>query len=70
MSGRSSASGQDAPARPARSLLRRLGVDGILRQHADLTICLWPTREVTRVIGAVAQGDLLQTVRLDFDGRR
>ena len=27
------------------------------------------TREVTRVIGAVAQGDLLQTVRLDVDGR-
>jgi CheY-like chemotaxis protein/signal transduction histidine kinase/HAMP domain-containing protein len=32
----------------------------------DLT---WPTTEVTRVIGAVAQGDLLQTVRLDVDGR-
>src|SRR5437899_6559479 len=30
---------------------------------------LWPTREVTRVIGAVEQGDLLQTVRLDVDGR-
>ena len=30
---------------------------------------LWPTQEVTRVIGAVAQGDLLQTVRLDVDGR-
>ena len=30
---------------------------------------LWPTREVTRVIGAVAQGDLLETVRLDVDGR-
>src|SRR6195256_331267 len=29
----------------------------------------WPTTEVTRVIGAVAQGDLLQTVRLDVDGR-
>jgi len=24
---------------------------------------------LTRVIGAVAQGDLLQTVRLDVDGR-
>jgi HAMP domain-containing protein/CheY-like chemotaxis protein/signal transduction histidine kinase len=31
---------------------------------------LWPTREVTRVIGAVAQGDLLQTVQLDVDGRK
>src|SRR5216683_320040 len=30
---------------------------------------IWPTREVTRVISAVAQGDLLQTVRLDVDGR-
>src|SRR3981189_3822717 len=30
---------------------------------------LWPTREVTRVIGAVAQGDLLQTVHLDVEGR-
>ena len=30
---------------------------------------LWPTREVTRVIGAVAQGDLLHTVNLDVDGR-
>ena len=26
---------------------------------------LWPTREVTRAVAAVAQGDLLQTVRLD-----
>ncbi|GIK95998.1 MAG: histidine kinase [Alphaproteobacteria bacterium] len=30
---------------------------------------LWPTREVTRAIAAVAQGNLLQTVRLDVDGR-
>ncbi|HZR89510.1 MAG TPA: HAMP domain-containing protein [Bradyrhizobium sp.] len=30
---------------------------------------LWPTREVTRAVAAVAQGDLLQTVRLDVDGR-
>jgi HAMP domain-containing protein/CheY-like chemotaxis protein/signal transduction histidine kinase len=30
---------------------------------------LWPTKEVTRAIAAVAQGDLLQTVRLDVDGR-
>jgi HAMP domain-containing protein/CheY-like chemotaxis protein/putative methionine-R-sulfoxide reductase with GAF domain len=28
-----------------------------------------PTAEVTRAIAAVAQGDLLQTVRLDVDGR-
>jgi HAMP domain-containing protein/CheY-like chemotaxis protein/signal transduction histidine kinase len=30
---------------------------------------LWPTTEVTRAISAVAQGDLLQTMRLDVDGR-
>src|SRR5207302_1664385 len=30
---------------------------------------LWPTSEVTRAIAAVAQGDLLQTVQLDVDGR-
>ncbi|HEY1304640.1 MAG TPA: HAMP domain-containing protein [Vicinamibacterales bacterium] len=30
---------------------------------------LWPTTEVTRVLAAVAKGDLLQTVRVDVDGR-
>jgi HAMP domain-containing protein/CheY-like chemotaxis protein/signal transduction histidine kinase len=30
---------------------------------------LWPTREVTDAIAAVARGDLLQSVRLDIDGR-
>jgi HAMP domain-containing protein/CheY-like chemotaxis protein/signal transduction histidine kinase len=30
---------------------------------------LWPTTEVTRAIGAVAKGDLLQTVPLEVDGR-
>ncbi len=30
---------------------------------------LWPTAAVTHAIAAVAQGDLLQTVRLDVDGR-
>ncbi|MGQ0539633.1 MAG: hybrid sensor histidine kinase/response regulator, partial [Gemmatimonadaceae bacterium] len=30
---------------------------------------VWPTTEVTRAISAVAQGDLLQNVRLDVDGR-
>src|SRR5215831_6421861 len=29
----------------------------------------WPTTEVTRAVAAVAQGDLLQTVQLDVDGR-
>src|SRR5207248_2278505 len=30
---------------------------------------LWPITEVTRTISAVAKGDLLQTMRLDVDGR-
>ncbi|MGE5178735.1 MAG: HAMP domain-containing protein, partial [Bacteroidota bacterium] len=30
---------------------------------------VWPTREVTRAITAVARGDLLQTVATDVDGR-
>jgi HAMP domain-containing protein/CheY-like chemotaxis protein/signal transduction histidine kinase len=30
---------------------------------------LWPTTEVTRAVAAVAQGNLLQTVHLDVDGR-
>ena len=30
---------------------------------------LWPTTEVARAIAAVAQGDLLQAVPLDVDGR-
>ncbi|RAI45441.1 HAMP domain-containing protein [Rhodoplanes roseus] len=30
---------------------------------------LWPTKEVTRAVAAVAQGDLLKTVRLEVDGR-
>ena len=30
---------------------------------------LWPTAEVTRAVAAVAQGNLLQTVRLDVEGR-
>src|SRR5262249_47957941 len=30
---------------------------------------LWPTTQMTRAIGAVAQGDLLQTVPMDVDGR-
>jgi HAMP domain-containing protein/CheY-like chemotaxis protein/signal transduction histidine kinase len=30
---------------------------------------VWPTTEVSRALAAVAQGDLLQTMRLDVDGR-
>ena len=30
---------------------------------------VWPTTEVTRTIGAVAKGDLTQTMALEFDGQ-
>src|SRR5262249_39497794 len=30
---------------------------------------LWPTKEVATAVAAVAQGDLLKTVRLEVDGR-
>jgi HAMP domain-containing protein/CheY-like chemotaxis protein/signal transduction histidine kinase len=39
------------------------------RVNALIDDLLWPTTEVTRAIEAVAQGNLLQTVRLEVDGR-
>src|SRR6202007_1042732 len=42
-------------------------MEGSINQLID--DLLWPTTEVTRAIEAVAQGNLLQTVRLDVDGR-
>src|SRR5215510_9999701 len=47
------------------------GAWGEMEQSINTLIddLLWPTTEVTRVVAAVAQGDLLQTVRLDVDGR-
>ena len=43
------------------------GMESSINQLID--DLLWPTTEVTRTIRAVAQGDLLQTMRLDVDGR-
>src|SRR3979490_1267366 len=37
--------------------------------NTPITGLLWPTREGTRAVAAVAQGTLLQTVKLDVDGR-
>ncbi|HEY3636519.1 MAG TPA: HAMP domain-containing protein, partial [Rhizomicrobium sp.] len=42
-------------------------MEGSINQLID--DLLWPTTEVTRAIEAVAQGNLLQTVRLDVEGR-
>src|SRR5215211_4749330 len=43
------------------------GAWGEMENSVNLLIddLLWPTKEVTRAIAAVAQGNLLQTVRLD-----
>src|SRR5947199_162110 len=48
-----------------------LGAWGEMESSVNTLIddLLWPTTEVTRAISAVAKGDLLQTVRLDVDGR-
>jgi len=43
------------------------GMESSINQLID--DLLWPTTEFTRTISAVAQGDLLQTMRLDVDGR-
>ncbi|MCK9992154.1 MAG: hypothetical protein Dbin4_00674 [Alphaproteobacteria bacterium] len=47
------------------------GAWGAITDSVNMLIddLLWPTSEVTNVISAVAKGDLLQTVRLDVDGR-
>ncbi|HEY6433598.1 MAG TPA: HAMP domain-containing protein, partial [Acetobacteraceae bacterium] len=47
------------------------GAWGEMESSVNLLIddLLWPTTEVTRVITAVAKGDLLQTVPLEVDGR-
>jgi HAMP domain-containing protein/CheY-like chemotaxis protein len=42
-------------------------MEGSINQLID--DLLWPTTEVTRAVEAVAQGNLLQTVRLDVEGR-
>src|SRR5260221_1784198 len=47
------------------------GAWGEMEQSVNTLVddLLWPTTAVTRAIAAVAQGDLLQTVGLDVDGR-
>jgi HAMP domain-containing protein/CheY-like chemotaxis protein/signal transduction histidine kinase len=63
--------GRDGKTRQRVRLGHSGGAWGEMESSVNTLIddLLWPTREVTRVIGAVAQGDLLQTVRLDVDGR-
>ena len=61
--------GQDPPARQASACRAAPGARWRRSVNTLIDDLLWPTTEVTRAIAAVAQGDLLQTVRLDVDGR-
>ena len=63
--------GQQGRTRHRAELGRSDGAWGQMQRSVNGLIddLLWPTAEVTRAISAVAQGDLLQTVSLDVDGR-
>ena len=57
--------GQRAPLRAPRAR-GRVSIDSVNTLIGDL---VQPTSEVARVIGAVAKGDLSQTMALEIDGR-
>ncbi|MBV9062677.1 MAG: HAMP domain-containing protein, partial [Alphaproteobacteria bacterium] len=63
--------GKEGKTRQRVSLGSHKGAWGEMEGSINTLIddLLWPTAEVTRVISAVAKGDLLQTVHLDVDGR-
>src|SRR6195256_353212 len=63
--------GRDGCTRQRVRLGMSTGAWGEMEQSINTLIddLLWPTTEVTRVVAAVAKGDLLQTARLDVDGR-
>ncbi len=63
--------GKEGRTRYRASFDRRSGAWGEMETSVNTLIddLLWPTKEVTEAISAVAQGDLLQTVRLDIEGR-
>ena len=63
--------GREGQTRHRVTLSRSGGAWGEMEQSINGLIedLIWPTREVQNVISAVARGDLLQSVRLDVDGR-
>ena len=63
--------GRDGRTRQRMKLGVSSGAWGEMEDSVNTLIddLLWPTTEVTRAVAAVAKGDLLQTVRLDVDGR-
>src|SRR5881394_4139177 len=58
-------------------LRERLNLSGMVGSHAEevshvntlIDDLVWPTKEVTRAVGAVAKGDLTQAMSLDVNGR-
>ena len=67
----SQAVGREGRTRQRVTLGRTSGSWGEMEASINTLVedLLWPTREVTEAIAAVARGDLLQSVRLDIDGR-
>ncbi len=63
--------GREGRTRQRIKFTNRAGAWGEMEGSVNTLIddLLWPTNEVTHAIAAVAQGDLLQTVRLEVDGR-
>ena len=63
--------GREGRTRQRVALARSDGAWGEMQGSINSLIddLLWPTREVTNAISAVARGDLVQSVRLDVDGR-
>ncbi|HVI02645.1 MAG TPA: HAMP domain-containing protein, partial [Enhygromyxa sp.] len=63
--------GKEGRTRQRLKLSRSTGAWAAMESSVNTLIedLLWPTTEVTRALAAVAQGDLLETVRLDVDGR-
>ncbi len=63
--------GREGRTRQRVKFTNRAGAWGEMEGSVNTLIddLLWPTNEVTHAIAAVAQGDLLQTVRLEVDGR-
>jgi HAMP domain-containing protein/CheY-like chemotaxis protein/nitrogen-specific signal transduction histidine kinase len=64
--------GRDGKTRPRVKFALSGGSWGEMEESVNALIddLLWPTTAVTSAITAVARGDLMQTVRLDVDGRQ
>src|SRR5262245_52487991 len=63
--------GREGRTKQRVKFVNRAGAWGEMESSVNTLIddLLWPTDEMIRAVGAVAQGDLLQTVRLEADGR-